>query len=674
MVGNLLQEFRRRGVFRAAAAYLAIAWLVLQVVDTLSGFVSLSEWLGVYLLLALAAGFPITIVVAWAYELTPQGIVATTSDTSHETNVAFGGRKVDFVIIGALSLVIVLLVLNTVIAPNPSRGGGALPAVSEYTQLTQSRFVLPPTPSPYPIVADATRVYFSSFEFGRIGIQQVSQAGGDAIPFDTTELGEETEFRPLSLSPDGSSIAMNGNVESTGIPEEFWLIPVVGGPARKLGRAGDATFSFDGSKIAYESEFGAISVANADLTDAKEILRSDDRIHWIRFSPDAQRLRYNKIHIFTPLYMFPFVGSMRQAIWEVDIDGGDPRPVFPELSQVTHCCGVWSPDGRFYVFQVQQGSRTQLYAVAEGTDDAPVQITTSPIDFRRPAFAQNSNRIFAVSWQIRGEVSRYDSRAAAFVPIEGFEGMSAELLNYSPDGQVVAYLTSPENELWRSNRDGSERRQLTSEPLRVAGPVWSPDGRYIAFFAASPNETARIYIVSANGGPVVPIEPGSAPQAFPSWASDSRSIVFLEDGKDLLQRFDVETREKTDVPGTEGLNWPSLSPDGRRIAGRSDAGLEIVDLDSDSRKTFVDDWTMLEQFYWQDDDTLMLVDFFFRGKDRAIRRYDLRSGEISEVAVTGGTPSIWGAVGMWVGIDPDGTPMILKDVSIHHIYALDWLP
>ncbi len=672
MPSGLFAELRRRNVFRVAAAYLAIAWLVLQIADTLSGFISIPEWLGLYLLVGLVVGFPIAVFLAWAYELTPEGLRAEADAAATKTEVRFGGRKLDFVIIGALMLVIILLLLSDRIVP-PIQNNGSVPLVSNYTQLTQSQFVLPPEPSPYPIVPNASRVFFNDVDVQGLGVRQVSRQGGEAIPFDTTSSIPNAEFMLLGLTPDESHLAMNRvGFGAPGVPFEYWLFPLTGGQPRLLGRAGDATYSHDGSLIAFESEWGVISVANADLSEPREVMRMKGRIHWMRFSPDGKRLRFNALFSDAPFNFWPHV-AVRSAIWEIDLDGGESYPVYPEWEQVMHCCGVWTPDGRYYVFQSTQDDRVQFWAANEEEGDAPVQITSSALDFRRPAMSPDGKSILAISWQSRGEVARYDERIESFVTMPGFESVSADQLSFSADGEHVAYVTFPQGSLWASGRDGSAPRQLTFPPMKAAEPVWSPDGESIAFVGSTPDGTIGVYVVSSGGGPATSIGDTDAVRAFPDWTGDSTAIVYMQAGKERFIRHNVSTGESTEIAGSEALVGPRVSPDGGSIAARSREGLVVLDLESGSSRVVADDGSKLQWYYWGDDQHLYLVDWFVKGLQRTIWRINIESGVTETIAVMGNTRTSWTGIGLWVGIDPDGAPIVLKDTSIHHIYQLDWL-
>ena len=90
-------------------------------------------------------------------------------------------------------------------------------------------------------------------------------------------------------------------------------------------------------------------------------------------------------------------------------------------------------------------------------------MTSSPIRWGAPVFSKDGKTIFASGVIPKGELVRLDSKSGQFLPFLG--GISANLVVFSKDGQAVAYVSYPDGVLWRANKDGSERVQLSSPPL-----------------------------------------------------------------------------------------------------------------------------------------------------------------------------------------------------------------
>lgn len=99
---TLIDELKRRNVFRVGAAYVVVAWLLLQVLDVILPMLNLPDWVGRFFLLAIAVGFPIVIVFAWAFELTPEGLKRESEVDRSRSTVRVTGQKLDRVIIAVL--------------------------------------------------------------------------------------------------------------------------------------------------------------------------------------------------------------------------------------------------------------------------------------------------------------------------------------------------------------------------------------------------------------------------------------------------------------------------------------------------------------------------------------------------------------------------------------------
>jgi hypothetical protein len=92
-----------------AAAYIIVSWLLLQVSDTLVPALHLPEWFNSGVAFVLIMGFPIALILAWAYEITPEGLKKERDVDRSQSITGQTGRKLDFAIITVLILAVVLL-------------------------------------------------------------------------------------------------------------------------------------------------------------------------------------------------------------------------------------------------------------------------------------------------------------------------------------------------------------------------------------------------------------------------------------------------------------------------------------------------------------------------------------------------------------------------------------
>ena len=107
---GIFSELKRRNVFRVAIAYVVVTWLLLQVVDILVPMLTLPEWVGRLVLLLLLIGFPIAMLFAWAFELTPEGVKLEKNVDRSQSITNVTGRKLDRTIIGVLVVALIAAV------------------------------------------------------------------------------------------------------------------------------------------------------------------------------------------------------------------------------------------------------------------------------------------------------------------------------------------------------------------------------------------------------------------------------------------------------------------------------------------------------------------------------------------------------------------------------------
>jgi len=140
---SLFDELKRRNVFKVAAVYLIVGWLLLQVSDTLAPALHLPEWVHSAVAFILILGLPIAVVFAWAFELTPEGLKKEKDVDRSQSITHVAGRKIDFLIIGLLTVAVVYFAMDKFVTP-PVRDAGQVAATSgEPTDSDVSIAVLP---------------------------------------------------------------------------------------------------------------------------------------------------------------------------------------------------------------------------------------------------------------------------------------------------------------------------------------------------------------------------------------------------------------------------------------------------------------------------------------------------------------------------------------------------
>lgn len=103
-VSSILQELKRRNVFRVGIAYVVVAWLIIQFIETVSDPLSLPEWTEAFFIVVLTTGLPLVLLFAWAFEITPDGLKKTKDVKTEESVTATTGKKLNYAIIAVLVL------------------------------------------------------------------------------------------------------------------------------------------------------------------------------------------------------------------------------------------------------------------------------------------------------------------------------------------------------------------------------------------------------------------------------------------------------------------------------------------------------------------------------------------------------------------------------------------
>ena len=109
---NFFAELKRRNVYKVAVAYAVVAWLLIQAASILFPTFEAPGWVMKVFISAIVLGFPVALLLAWAFELTPEGVKRTDEVPRGQSIARSTGRKLDFAIIGVLALAVALLVFD----------------------------------------------------------------------------------------------------------------------------------------------------------------------------------------------------------------------------------------------------------------------------------------------------------------------------------------------------------------------------------------------------------------------------------------------------------------------------------------------------------------------------------------------------------------------------------
>jgi hypothetical protein len=347
--------------------------------------------------------------------------------------------------------------------------------------------------------------------------------------------------------------------------------------------------------------------------------------------------------------------------------------------------GDWSSDGRHYFFPRWDAAarRSNLWVSRERSwlpwpRPRPVHLTLGPLDFGGVGASPDGRRLYSWGTTLRGELQRVDPKTGRLTPYLG--GLSAADVAASADGRWLAWVAYPEGTLWRSRTDGTERRQLTTPPLSVFLPRFSPDGRQIAFVGLSPEESGfSVRLIPVSGGEPETLAPASPPVESwwdPCWSPDGRSIVASSSllNHPGLFRIDARTRHIAPLRGAERLFHPKCGRQGAILAAElpipGSAGPAAARIFWPERSG-VDPGLVDALAYpnWTRDEKAILG---LNIATKCVERFSLETRRSEILADLSGMPLQGLTPTPWMGLAPDDAPLVLRSHDTQELYALDW--
>jgi eukaryotic-like serine/threonine-protein kinase len=382
---------------------------------------------------------------------------------------------------------------------------------------------------------------------------------------------ENGGYLGTTFSPDGEFIYYIATLERNGFVPTLYRIPVLGGtPTKVLDRVfSPVGFSHDGQQFAFirkNQQDMSLMVANTDGSGEPKPIATVKAPNGFStsgpaWSPDGQLIACG---------MSKGEASGSSTVVEVPINGGDPQPIdsakWASVGRV-----IWLSDASGLIIAAQPESSsigTQIWFLPYKSGPAR-RITNDLNAYGEVSLgATTDSGAIATIQQVNvssiwvADANDDETRARQILKTS-----LPETVAWTPDGRIVYASRTGENwDLWISNRDGSDSKQLTSDAFIDHHPSVSADGRYIVF-QSNRSGGRNIWRMDLDGSNAKQLTTGSHVDSSPVCSLDGHSVVFMSErsGKSSIWKVGIEGG--TAVQVTDRVSQlPTISPDGKLIA------------------------------------------------------------------------------------------------------------
>ena len=524
-----------------------------------------------------------------------------------------------------------------------------------------------------------------------IYVQRDQGGGYQILRGPATGNGELTPIRTpfgnamlLDISRDKKELLIAA-FEHWGDPALLFRLPLATGTPERLGSivSYSAKWSADGTHLAFRGWPGdvagleAVYVASATGESPRKVFdQAADVNSW---SPDGRT-----IYVST---MDAVNGG--QMMWQVATDGSGARPMASTSEGRSAvwgegiCCGTWTRDGNNLLFFKSHYPTTGVWAMPR-RGIGPVQEHATEVyaaGFRMsspPAVAPDRDRIYVVGWNENREVMRFDPARGEFAAFP--LGSQAGTARWSPDGQWIVYSRSPDMSLWKLRADGSGPRQLVGAPFQAFGAAWSPDGRRLAVHVLQRGKPGKIAIVPADGGvPKILLANERSVEDSAWWSPDGRSLyigrIMLDaagGGEQAVWKIDVSTEHSEKLAGTQDMDSPVLSPDGRWIAAQSEDSRRLILYDVSAHTTRdLATGVYISAPQWTRDSSALVYQDVRVSEEQPIFRVNVRTGRSIRIASSRSFSGPAVSQFRLVALDPHDLPVAVAIRRNADVYALN---
>jgi serine/threonine protein kinase len=404
-----------------------------------------------------------------------------------------------------------------------------------------------------------------------IWIKQIG--GGEAF----TRKQDESDDQSPIWSPDGGQIAY---FSDRGGRRGIWQAPALGGAPALISntesRCQLLLWSKDGSTIYYQSkqDLYALDVASANSTKLTKF--DDSRIMDREFaiSPDGHRIVYTD------------VVDGRSDLWISDLNGDDPKKLTDDAEDDS--TPVWHPDGKRVIYNSERSGIRQIF-IAFVDGHPPQQLGLADSDnFVSDISADGTKIVYTTTkddsdiWSANLETGK-ETQVSSDIGVEFWPSVS-------PNGSSVAYQSLTKSSVGTKlinckitvrSIEGGSAAELADDGF---DPLWSTDGKYIAFLRSVAGSN-QLWVSSAAGGDARALTAGNVAfggySLLPydrlqshdyTWSPDGRSIVYSASPSGVPNIWRVALDGSGEIRLTDNQDPkllffdPMVSPDGGRIA------------------------------------------------------------------------------------------------------------
>ena len=451
------------------------------------------------------------------------------------------------------------------------------PVVLQHTRLTSASGVESmPALSP-----DGKWFVYVSTAAGNPDIYLQSVGGQTAINLTKDSLAIDDD---LAFSPDGERIAFRSTRDGGGL----FVMGRTGEAPRRVGPGGrNPAWSPDGQSLVFSTvstntptnrvAAGFLRVIRIDSGEVRD-LTTQDALH-PSWSPNGN---------FIAFWGLDQAGeslSSKRDLWVVAASGGAPWRLTDDA--FVDWSPMWAPEGRAIYFGSNRGGSMNLWRIAVDPDTAraagePQPVTTPAGYVGQASLASTGTSLVYESRETTSNIYRSTFDAARLVvgdPVAVTTGSRTfRFVDSSPDGQRLVLATSflQQEDLFISNADGSELRQLTTDAYNDRAPQWSPNGEAIAFYSDRSGQY-DIWTTSPSGQLRRVTEAKDWALIFPRWSPSGRSMTGIDTIRGVVAIFDPSkpwNDQKPDIlPPVPGLKTSFTlrqivwSPDESQLAG-----------------------------------------------------------------------------------------------------------